>query len=177
MATTYQYEGRTVTHDELRQMFPTVSFPENPKPNDLVRLGVSIVEERRSGSADLEEARSQKLALLSERFASALSTAHFVSPSAGFEVDATEAARASVESLIRTMEHSGRATTQFMDHTNVMRNIALEKLRMVLLEISVHIQNLYARKWKLRTEIDNAPLASALAKIDVSFDNIGIPKI
>ena len=97
----------------------------------------------------LEEARAAKLAEINAAFERAGETGHVMS-SLGFEIDANERANRDTEGLITVLTATGAAGTMFCDYNNVMREVTLEQLKRLRLEIIAHGQALYAKKWLLR---------------------------
>ena len=103
----------------------------------------------------LDEARAAKLAEISAAFEQAGRTAH-VRSSLGFEIDANERANRDVEGLITVLTATGAPGTMFCDYNNVMREVTLEQLKTLRLEIIAHGQALYAKKWLLREAVGAA---------------------
>lgn len=103
----------------------------------------------------LDEARAAKLMEISAAFERAGSTAHVMS-SLGFEIDANERANRDTEGLITVFTATGAAGTMFCDYNNVMREVTLEQLKTIRLEIIAHGQALYAKKWVLREAVNAA---------------------
>ena len=97
----------------------------------------------------IEEARAAKLAEINAAFERAGETGHVMS-SLGFEIDANERANRDTEGLITVLTATGAAGTMFCDYNNVMREVTLEQLKRLRLEIIAHGQALYAKKWLLR---------------------------
>ena len=109
----------------------------------------------------LEEAHAVKLAEISAAFELAGATAH-VTSSLGFEIDANERANRDTEGLITVLSATEAPGTFFCDYNNAMREVTLEQLKTIRLEIIAHGQALYAKKWLLR-EAANA--AQTVAEI------------
>lgn len=109
----------------------------------------------------LDEARAAKLAEISAAFEQAGRTAHVMS-SLGFEIDANERANRDTEGLITVLTATNAPGTLFCDYHNVMREVTLEQLKTLRLEIIAHGQALYAKKWLLR---EAAAAAQSLEEI------------
>ena len=97
----------------------------------------------------LEEARAAKLAEINAAFEHAGATGHVMS-ALGFEINANERANRDTEGLITVLTATGAPGTLFCDYNNVMREVSLDDLKTIRLEIIAHGQALYAKKWLLR---------------------------
>jgi hypothetical protein len=95
-----------------------------------------------------------------------------VSTSAGFVIDATERANRDIEGLITSMEASGTENVTFCAADNSFHPVTLEQLKAMRLEIISHGQALYARKWELRTAIEQATTFEALDAVTISFEGV-----
>lgn len=59
----YQYQGQTVSLDELRLIFRNVSFPPEPSESDLAPLGVTLIPDPEPTPEELlAQAKTDKLA-------------------------------------------------------------------------------------------------------------------
>ena len=173
----YLYQDTSYTLPELRRLFPQVSIPDEPSGADLAPLGVTLASEPEPDPAErLALARASKAAALNEAFEHAEKFGHFGS-SLGFEVDATERANRDVAGLISLLESTGQAETLFCDYGNAMRGVTLAGLKTLRLELIVHGQMLYARKWMLREAIAAAPDTGALDGIEITFDDLPAPSL
>ena len=103
----------------------------------------------------LEEARAAKLEEINAAFERAGAAGH-VTSSLGFEIDANERANRDTEGLITVLSATGAAGTLFCDYNNVMREVTLDDLKTIRLEIIAHGQALYAKKWLLREAVNAA---------------------
>ena len=102
-----------------------------------------------------EEARATKLAEINVAFERAGANGRVMS-SLGFEIDANERANRDTEGLITVMTATGMAKTWFCDYHNVMREVTLDGLKTLRLEIIAYGQSLYAQKWALREAVNAA---------------------
>ena len=174
----YQYNDRIMTLPELRAALPQVSLPARPAPETLAPLGVTVIPDPEPDAAALlAGARAEQLAGLDAAFEAAQRQGHFCSPSLGFEVDANERANRDVTGLITVLQATGQAETTFCDYGNVMRQVTLEQLKTLQLELLVYGQMLYARKWELRTAINAAASAEAVRAVEIEFDTLPAPTL
>lgn len=117
----------------------------------------------------LEQARTEKLAMLESAFESAAQTAHCTS-SAGFEIDADEIANRNIEGLVLVMQAG--ETTLFRAYDNSFHEVTREQLEIMRKEIVINSQYLYQAKWTIEAQIMQAQTAQAIADIDISADAI-----
>lgn len=172
----YQYNDKTFTLPELRAAFPQVSLPAAPTADALAPLGVTVLPDPEPDAETLlAQARASRLADLDAAFERAQREGHFGSPSLGFEVDATERANRDVSGLITVLQATGQRETAFCDYGNVMRQVTLDQLKTLQLEIIVYAQMLYARKWDLRAAIVAAENPHDVAAVEINFDTLPAP--
>jgi hypothetical protein len=119
----------------------------------------------------LDAAREAKLAALHSAWLAAEARG-VIDSSVGFAIDATERANRDITGLITGMEASGMEKTMFCSADNSFHSVTLEQLKTMLLEIISHGQALYARKWELRTAIEQAATFEALGAVVISFDGV-----
>ena len=173
----YQYQGQTVSLDELRLIFRNVSFPSEPSEADLAPFGVTLVPDPEPTPEEmLAGARAEKLVQLGDAFEHVQQFGHFGS-SLGFEVDANERANRDVAGLVTMLEATGEKETVFCDYGNVMRHVTLGQLQSLQLELIAYGQMLYARKWELRDSINAAQTPEAVAAIEINFDDLPAPVV
>lgn len=113
------------------------------------------LEEEANKPPTPEEARATKLAEINVAFERAGANGRVMS-SLGFEIDANERANRDTEGLITVMTATGMAKTWFCDYHNVMREVTLDGLKTLRLEIIAYGQSLYAQKWALREAVNAA---------------------
>ena len=106
-------------------------------------------------ASTLDEVRAAKLTEINAAFERAGAGGHVMS-SLGFEIDANERANRDTEGLITVLSATGAAGTIFCDYNNVMREVTLNDLKTIRLEIIAHGQALYAKKWLLREAVNAA---------------------
>ena len=116
----------------------------------------------------LEELRKEKLAALNSAFASVESGA-WVMSSLGFKADANTTANTNIEGLIKSMSALGQETVIFCDYDNVYREVTLEGLQTLQLEVIRNGQSLYAQKWAFRNAINAAQTKEELDAVVVEF--------
>lgn len=175
---TYEYLGRALTLPEVRALFPHISLPADPTPEQLAPYDITVIPDPEpDAGAALAEARGAKLAELAEAFERAEANGHFASPTLGFEVDASARANRDVQGLLTLLEASGGAETAYCDYGNTMRTVTLAQLRALQLELIAYGQALYARKWALRAAIEAADSVAALDAVEVEFDTLPAPAL
>lgn len=173
----YDYKGKTYTLAELRFRFPSVSLPASLSETDLAALGVTLIPDPEPTPEELlASARADKLARLGDAFEHARRFGHFGS-SLGFEADATERADRDVAGLVTMLEATGERETLFCDYGNVMREVTLEQLKTLRLELIAYGRMLYARKWELREAVNAARTPEAVARIEINFDDLPAPVV
>mgnify|MGYP003308707030 CR=1 FL=1 len=116
----------------------------------------------------LEVLRKEKLSALNAAFASVESGA-WVMSSLGFKADANTTANTNIEGLIKSMSALGQETVIFCDYDNVYREVTLEGLQTLQLEVIQNGQSLYAQKWAFRNAINAAKDKDALVAVQVEF--------
>lgn len=92
--------------------------------------------------------------------------------SAGFAIDATERANRDISGLITMLEQTGQTEASFCDADNTMRPVTLDQLKAMRLEVIQYGQQLYAKKWGLRTAIENAASFEAVDAVNISFGEV-----
>lgn len=116
----------------------------------------------------LEVLRKERLSDLNAAFASVESGA-WVMSSLGFKADANITANTNIEGLIKSMSALGQETVIFCDYDNVYREVTLDGLQTLQLEVIQNGQSLYAQKWAFRNAINAAKDKDALAAVQVKF--------
>lgn len=89
--------------------------------------------------------------------------------SAGFAIDATERANRDISGLITMLEQTGKTEASFCDANNTMRPVTLDQLKAMRLEVIQYGQQLYAKKWGLRTAIENAADFADVDAVKITF--------
>lgn len=124
-------------------------------------------ENPQTGLRGLDSLKAAKLVELKASFTDAEQNG-FVLSSLGFEADANDTANRNVEGLIKKLAADGKEKTLFCDHNNAMREVTLEQLKTLQLEIIDYGQQLYAKKWQLREAVNAADTAEAISAINWS---------
>lgn len=118
-----------------------------------------------------EEQKAAKLGEVKMAFEEASANAHFMS-SAGFEIDANETANRDINGLIVVLEANGGDNVQFRAYDNTFHTVTLDDLKQMRVDISLHGQNLYIKKWTFENAIDAATTETELNAITITFEGI-----
>ena len=111
------------------------------------------------------EAKQNKLSELRNAVASAFKTAG-VKSSLGFKIDANEDAVRNLNGLVDI----GHNDVSFCDYDNVIHeHITAEQVKTMRNEVLLNGQNLYAQKWTIRQQINEAESIEALNNIQIEF--------
>lgn len=124
------------------------------------------------GIPAMEYAKTEKLKELNAKWLEAEENGIIYSISAGFQIDANERANRDISGLITAMEFSGKSSVTFCDAFNEFHDVNLNQLKAMQIEIIQHAQNLYARKWQIRTAIGEASTPDELNSIEIDFSNL-----
>ena len=111
------------------------------------------------------EAKQNKLSELKQKADSALNGAYVVS-SLGFKADANPAAVRDLEGLVII----GADSVMFCDYENNFHPLKKEQVLTLQREILLNGQNLYAQKWTIRQQINEAETVEAINAIEIHFD-------
>lgn len=121
-----------------------------------------------TSAPSLEDLREAKLTQLKTAFKTIRDTA-WVMSSLGFKADANDTANTDVEGLIKRMTALGETETTFCDFGNIERNVTLEGLHTLQLEIIMNGQYLYKQKWDIRDAIKATKTEDELEAIEIKF--------
>ena len=166
--------------DDLPRLKNTLPFMPSLNETDIAAYEDSDIEQGYDGvwyekgyapQKPLEQARTEKLAMLESAFESAAQTAHCLS-SVGFEIDADEIANRDITGLINVLEATGVEQTVFRAYDNSFHEVTLTQLKTMLTEISLNGQYLYQAKWTLEAQIMQAQTEKELEAIGISADAI-----
>lgn len=122
---------------------------------------------------DLEVERQKKLYALTKEFKSLQDEAWLIC-SLGFKIDANDEAYRNVDGLIKLLEAKDvTETVSFMDYNNEVHPVSYNNLKQMQVEIITNGNNLYAKKWEIRTAILACTTVEELDKINtsISVDN------
>lgn len=121
----------------------------------------------------LENVVARKLEELNLRLeeTKASSAAHITS-STGYVVNANSTAKTNVDGLITAMEAQNLNTVNFMTFDNTLAELTLEQLKTFQLELISYGNNLYARKWALRSQIEACTTKEEVDAIVINYDDV-----
>ena len=137
----------------------SVMMEEEPEPVVVVR--------------DLSVERQKKLMSLNEEF-KRLQDEAWLYTSLGFQIDANDEANRNVDGLIKLLEATDvTQTVMFMDYNNEVHPVTYENLKTMMVEIIINGNNLYAKKWELRTALLACTTIEEVdaIEIDLTVDN------
>ena len=101
----------------------------------------------------------------------ASSAAHITS-STGYVVNANSTAKTNVDGLITAMEAQGLSTVKFMTFDNTLAELTLEQLKTLQLELISYGNNLYAKKWSLRAQIEACTTKEEVDAIVIDYSDV-----
>ena len=122
---------------------------------------------------DLATAKKYKLMELNDALEEAkTSSRSAILSSIGYQINANTTAKTNIDSLITAMTATGTETVNFMTFDNQLISVTLEQLKKIQLELISYGNNLYARKWQLRSQIEAAETLEALDDITISYADV-----
>lgn len=101
----------------------------------------------------------------------ASSSAHITS-STGYVVNANTTAKTNVDGLITAMEAQGLSRVNFMTFDNTLAELTLEQLKTLQLELISYGNNLYAKKWSLRAQIEACTTKEEVDAIVIDYSDV-----
>ena len=116
----------------------------------------------------LEELKKNKLQELNQKFLEAEENGTLDS-SVGFTIDATERSNRDIDGLIKSLEATKQDNTRFCAADNSFHEVTLDNLKTMQLEVIEYGQQLYAKKWQYREQINQAQSKEELDKIEIKF--------
>ena len=121
----------------------------------------------------LENVISRKLGELNLKLeeTKASSAAHIPS-STGYVVNANNTAKQNVDGLITAMEAQGLSRVNFMTFDNSLAALTLEQLKTIQLEVISYGNNLYAKKWSLRAQIEACTTKEEVDAIVIDYSDV-----
>ena len=173
----YVYNGkeyaseRAVRQAIFKQEKKVFGKPETAE--QWAKLGVVYTEEERV--IPLDVLKSQKMNELEERFNEyRQSNEAFIDSSLGFRANANITAFNNVSGLVAQLQYrqgNGEAnpTIGFMTFDDNLVVLSLADLKKLQVEISENGSVVYARKWAIRTAIENAKNEEELNAISITF--------
>lgn len=121
----------------------------------------------------IENVKARKLAELNRAMEEAkVSSSVSIKSSVGYTVNANTTAKQNVDGLITAMTATGRDTVSFMTFDNQLVELTLEQLKAIQLELISYGNNLYARKWALRSQIDACTTKEEVDAIVISYADV-----
>lgn len=121
----------------------------------------------------LENVISRKLDELNAKLeeTKASSAAHITS-STGYVVNANTTAKQNIDGLITAMTAQNLSTVNFMTFDNTLAELTLEQLKTIQLELISYGNNLYAKKWALRSQIENCTTKEEVDAIAIDYSDV-----
>ena len=163
--------------------YPHAVMPGDPdfgtvdeKFGTIIAIGQTAI---RSGEDDfevvdgfplLEEARARKLEALRTTWLEAEASGTVSLD--GVAYDANDRANRDIAGLVTAMEAAGSDAVTFCAADNTFHELSLADLRTLQLAVIQRAQGLYARKWELRSEIEQAQSFATLDAVQISFEGV-----
>lgn len=101
----------------------------------------------------------------------ASSAAHITS-STGYVVNANNTAKQNIDGLITAMTAQNLSTVNFMTFDNTLAELTLEQLKTLQLELISYGNNLYAKKWSLRAQIEACTTKEEVDAIVIDYSDV-----
>ena len=101
----------------------------------------------------------------------ASSAAHITS-STGYVVNANTTAKQNIDGLITAMTAQNLSTVNFMTFDNTLAELTLEQLKTLQLELISYGNNLYAKKWSLRAQIEACTTKEEVDAIVIDYSDV-----
>ena len=99
------------------------------------------------------------------------SAAHITSPT-GYVVNANTTAKQNIDGLITAMTAQNLSTVNFMTFDNTLAELTLEQLKTLQLELISYGNNLYAKKWSLRAQIEACTTKEEVDAIVIDYSDV-----
>lgn len=100
------------------------------------------------------------------------SSAAHITSSTGYVVNANTTAKTNVDGLITAMEAQGLSRVNFMTFDNSLAALTLEQLKTLQLELISYGNNLYAKKWALRSQIEACETKDEVDAIVIDYSDV-----
>ena len=121
----------------------------------------------------LENVKARKLAELNRAMEEAkVSSSVSIQSSVGYTANANTTAKQNVDGLITAMAATGRDTVSFMTFDNQLVELTLDQLKAIQLELISYGNNLYARKWALRSQIEACTTKEEVDAIVIDYSDV-----
>lgn len=100
------------------------------------------------------------------------SSAAHITSSTGYVVNANTTAKQNIDGLITAMTAQNLSTVNFMTFDNTLAEITLEQLKTLQLELISYGNNLYAKKWSLRAQIEACTTKEEVDAIVIDYSDV-----
>ena len=163
------FTSEPLTADDYdRAVAPYVQFWNTEK----AKLDAEAAEQEAEYNR-LENVKKRKLVELNRKMEEAkASSSVSILSSTGYTVNANTTAKQNVDGLITAMTATGREVVGFMTYDNQLINMTLEQLKAIQLELISYGNNLYARKWALRSQIEACKTKEEVDTIVISYADV-----
>lgn len=163
------FTGEPLTADDYgRAVAPYVQFWNTEKTRREKEKAEQEAEYNR-----IENVKARKLAELNRAMEEAkVSSSVSIQSSVGYTVNANTTAKQNVDGLITAMTATGRDTVSFMTFDNQLVELTLEQLKAIHLELISYGNNLYARKWALRSQIEACSTKEEVDAIVIDYSDV-----
>ena len=160
------YSGRDADYEA--DVAPYVQFWETEKARREKEKAAQEAEYNK-----IENVKARKLAELNRAMEEAkVSSSVSIQSSVGYTVNANTTAKQNVDGLITAMTATGRDTVSFMTFDNELVELTLEQLKTIQLELISYGNNLYARKWELRSQIEACTTKEEVDGIVINYADV-----
>ena len=163
------FTSEPLTADDYdRAVAPYVQFWNTEK----AKLDAEAAEQEAEYNR-LENVKKRKLVELNRKMEEAkASSSVSILSSTGYTVNANTTAKQNVDGLITAMTATGREVVGFMTYDNQLINMTLKQLKTIQLELISYGNNLYARKWALRSQIEACATKEEVDAIVISYADV-----
>lgn len=100
------------------------------------------------------------------------SSAAHITSSTGYVVNANTTAKQNIDGLITAMTAQNLSTVNFMTFDNTLAELTLEQLKTLQLELISYGNNLYAKKWSLRAQIEACTTKEVVDAIVIDYSDV-----
>ena len=100
------------------------------------------------------------------------SSAAHITSSTGYVVNANTTAKQNIDGLITAMTAQNLSTVNFMTFDNTLAELTLEQLKTLQLELISYGNNLYAKKWSLRAQIEACTTKEEVDAIVIDYSDV-----
>lgn len=100
------------------------------------------------------------------------SSAAHITSSTGYVVNANTTAKQNIDGLITAMTAQNLSIVNFMTFDNTLAELTLEQLKTLQLELISYGNNLYAKKWSLRAQIEACTTKEEVDAIVIDYSDV-----